>query len=388
MHRWWMKKDDQHCTLIVIFWSTQLFCVDPWWSTSAVSCSTRSSSTGPCTSPSWTRSGTRRGWSAPSFWTRSSTMSDAQVCSRGRQGSPVTAFTQDTRHTATYCSVSALWLFPLSQVGRWPRLRPAARVLMRFPRLSSPICRGDEAKSLLETAFIIHFGCVSFLVCGVTPLLVLRCCRVTPLLVFFFRRVTPLLVLFSVESRHCSCLRVVGSRHCLRLFSVESRHCLWDLLSGHVIACEICCRVIYGIFCGAFHPKVFVAQNSIGHAEHAHSVRRWCWSAAVCSTGGGYQSRVAPCTDGASSASHDHVSVHVVLGGLPDALNGDRVSVSSSTAWTAVSKSWGWSHQRGGDVGQPMQLTMTTVAEKRCGAGGHRERGSRARWQRAGSSWR
>ena len=37
--------------------------------------------------------------------------------------------------------------------------------------------------------------------------------------------------------------------------------------------------------------------------------------------------------------SHGHVSGHVVLGGLPDALNGDSVSVSSSTPWTAVSKS-------------------------------------------------
>ena len=49
--------------------------------------------------------------------------------------------------------------------------------------------------------------------------------------------------------------------------------------------------------------------------------------------------------------SHGHVSGHVVWGGLPDALNGDRVSVSSSTPWTAVSKSWGRSHQRGGDMG-------------------------------------
>ena len=73
-------------------------------------------------------------------------MSGAQVCSHGRQGSLVTAITQDTRHTATCCSVSALWFFPLSQVGRWPRLRPAARVLMRFfPRLPSPIFRGDAA---------------------------------------------------------------------------------------------------------------------------------------------------------------------------------------------------------------------------------------------------
>ena len=43
------------------------------------------------------------------------------------------------------------------------------------------------------------------------------------------------------------------------------------------------------------------------------------------------------------------MSGHVVLGGPPDALNGNRVSLSSSTPWTALSKSWGWSLQRGGN---------------------------------------
>ena len=41
------------------------------------------------------------------------------------QASFVTSITQDTRHSATCCSVSALWFLPLSQVGRWPRLRAA-----------------------------------------------------------------------------------------------------------------------------------------------------------------------------------------------------------------------------------------------------------------------
>ena len=48
--------------------------------------------------------------------------------------------------------------------------------------------------------------------------------------------------------------------------------------------------------------------------------------------------------------SSGHVSVHVVLGGLPDALNGDSVSVSSSTPCTAAPKSLGKIHQRGGNV--------------------------------------
>ena len=58
----------------------------------------------------------------------------------------------------------------------------------------------------------------------------------------------------------------------------------------------------------------------------------------VCSTGGGCESRVAPAVHRRHVfCSHRHVCVHVVLGGLPDALNGDSVSVSSSTPWTAVS---------------------------------------------------
>ena len=54
--------------------------------------------------------------------------------------------------------------------------------------------------------------------------------------------------------------------------------------------------------------------------------------------------------------SHGHVSGHVVLGGLPDALNGDRGMVSSSTPWTGPEPAW-WRR------GQPMQLTMAAVAE-------------------------
>ena len=61
--------------------------------------------------------------------------------------------------------------------------------------------------------------------------------------------------------------------------------------------------------------------------------------------------------------SHGHVSGRVVLEGHADAPNGGRVSVGSSTPWTAVSKIWDRSRQRGGQRGQPMQLTMATVAE-------------------------
>ena len=117
------------------------------------------------------------------------------------------------------------------------------------------MCRSDAANPLLESAFI---GCVSFLVC----------------------KATPLLVSFGSDDT-------------------------WYFLN-------------------VFHPKCF-SHSIFGHAEHAHSVRRWCWSAAVCSTGGGCQSRVAPCTDGTSFAPRGHVSGHVVLGGLPDPATGERL---------------------------------------------------------------
>ena len=115
-----------------------------------------------------------------------------------------------------------------------------------------------------------------------------------------------------------------------------------------MIACTCACRVIYGALVAFFIPGV-CGTEIFGHASHAHSVRRWCWSAAVCSSAGGL-----PLSNGVHkrhvSCSHGHVSEHVVLGGLPIAATGESVSVSSSTPWTAVSKSWGRIHQRG-DVG-------------------------------------
>ena len=112
----------------------------------------------------------------PPFWTRASAMSGAQL---------VSAITQDTRHTATCCSVSALWFCPSSQVGRWPRLRPAWCV---FPRPPSPICRGDAANLCWSQRSSLILDVSSFFVC-----------RVTPLLVLFFNTVTPLLVRSVVE---------------------------------------------------------------------------------------------------------------------------------------------------------------------------------------------
>ena len=67
---------------------------------------------------------------------------------------------------------------------------------------------------------------------------------------------------------------------------------------------NLVCRVtpwLVILVCSVFHPKC-LWHIFFGHARHAHTVRRWCWSAAVCSTGGGCQTQVAPCRDGTSSA--------------------------------------------------------------------------------------
>ena len=61
------------------------------------------------------------------------------------------------------------------------------------------------------------------------------------------------------------------------------------------------CQQIYDDLAVSFIPSVCGAAI-VCHAEHARSVRLWFWTAAVCSTGGGCQCRVAPCTDGTSPA--------------------------------------------------------------------------------------
>ena len=79
------------------------------------------------------------------------------MCSRGHQASLMTAITQDTRHTATCCSVSALWFFPLSQVGGWPRLRPDAF----FPKLPRRILGWSPRSSLILVVSHAISLCVS-----------------------------------------------------------------------------------------------------------------------------------------------------------------------------------------------------------------------------------
>ena len=92
-----------------------------------------------------------------------------------------------------------------------------------------------------------------------------------------------------------------------------------------------------------FSSQVFVARNFL--------VMQSTLTAFVVGVGAQRCARPEePCTDGTSFAPQGHVSGHVVLGGLPDAATGESVSVSSSTPWTAVSKSWGQIHQRGGNT--------------------------------------
>ena len=159
---------------IALSWSEKPFCVDPQWSTSTASCSsastascsTRSFCTGPFTPPSRTRSGTRRGLSAPSFWTRSSSMCGARVCSCGRQAGLATAITQDTlvkTHLLFRVFVVVLSSITSRSVG-WSQCSS----LMLVVSHATALCVSRRVSSLL-----VYF------------------CRVSSLRVYF-RRVSPL----------------------------------------------------------------------------------------------------------------------------------------------------------------------------------------------------
>ena len=193
------------------------------------------------------------------------------MCSRGHQASLITAITQDTRHTATCCSVSAITSRSVAAA--------AASSLMRFS--PGPSCRGDAANPRLESAFISHVGCVS--------------------------------------------------RHRFVCFPQSLVIAVYSPVGFRPIVCSSAIRCP----CKARSSRFsLVLERSV--------VLDW-WRRPV-SSGAVHRQHVF--------CSHGHVSGHVVLGGLPDALSGDRVSVSSSTPWTAVSKIRGRSHQRGGDMGK------------------------------------
>ena len=152
-----MKHDDQHCTLIAMFWSKQPFCVD--LARARLRHLARREVSVQVRVRRLREHEVVRGVAGanPPFWTRSSSICGARVCSRGRQASIATAITQDTlvkTHLLFRVFVVVLSSIPSRSVAA-----AAASSLMRFsPCLS---CRGDAANPCLESAFITHVGCVS-----------------------------------------------------------------------------------------------------------------------------------------------------------------------------------------------------------------------------------
>ena len=145
------------------------------------------------------------------------------------------------------------------------------------------------------------------------------------------------------------------------LVSAESRHCLWLLLGfrrvspllvyfRRVSPLLVYCQLIYDDLAVFLSP--IVCSSAILCPCRARSPR----SSLVLERISVLDWRRMPVSSGAVHrrhvfCSHGHVSGKVALVGLPDAATGESVSVSSSTPWTAVSKSWGQIHQRGGDMG-------------------------------------
>ena len=193
-----MKHDDQHCTLA---WSKQpFFFVDPQWSNVhgillehvyGILLDEKFLYRSVHAAFANTEVGTRRGWSAPSFWTRSSSTCGSRVCSRGRQASLVTAITQDTLVKTQ--SLFRIFVVVPSSITSRSVAAAAASSLMRFS--PSPSCRGDAANPWLESAFITHVGCLSRHLFVFSQSIAIACvsCRVSPLLVC------------PSEYRHCLC---------------------------------------------------------------------------------------------------------------------------------------------------------------------------------------
>ena len=156
------------------------------------SCSTRSSCTGQCTPPSWTRSGTERTLLLDpiicDMW--------AKVCSRGRQASLATANTQDIlvmTHLLFHVCVAGFFPF----ITRRSVAAAVATSLMRFSTASQPGLsrrRGECSRSVS-----VHH---SFWLC-----------------------LTPSLCVFSAESRHCSCIpQSLAISSVFRFFLLPAQH--------------------------------------------------------------------------------------------------------------------------------------------------------------------
>ena len=91
-----MSNDEAHWTTVAIWKFKQHGWREPQSSSPMACCSTRSSRSGVCALLSRTQNGTRRGRSAPSSWTRSSTMSGTRAGSRGCTANFETALASST----------------------------------------------------------------------------------------------------------------------------------------------------------------------------------------------------------------------------------------------------------------------------------------------------
>ena len=119
--------------------------------------------------------------------------------------------------------------------------------------------------------------------------------------------------------------------------------------------------MIYGTFVVLFIPSVCRAEF-FGHAVHAHSVRRWCWSAAVCSTGGGCQSRVVPAQTARLLLPWPRVRARRVGSPSRRAEWRERLGQPIDVMDRSVEE-LGPEPQAWWQRGQPMQLTMAALAE-------------------------
>ena len=227
-----MKHDDQHCTLIAIFWSEQqFFCRSTM---ERVYCILLEHVHGILLDQKFLYKVRARRLrehevvrgvvgSAPSFWTRSSTMSGAQVCSRGAPGQPCNS--HHARHTGqdtlvVPCLRCGSFLCHKSVGGRSCGQQ---RVLMRFSTAQWPDL--PAATRRIFVGVTVHHSCW---LCFTASLCV--CSAQSRHCLCFFRRVSPLFCVsswFPQGSRHCfvfRCFFLRLAQHAHAVFARNSVH--------------------------------------------------------------------------------------------------------------------------------------------------------------------
>ena len=124
-----------------------------------------------------------------------------------------------SRHTC--CSVSLLWFFPLSQVGRWPRLRPAACCVFPLARSASAILGWSPRSSVVLV--VSH----AIALCAFPQILVIACVFPQSIVIasVFPQSLVNALYFFLVSVVS----RIKLSLHCFLVLSV----CVIEIL-GHV----------------------------------------------------------------------------------------------------------------------------------------------------------